>query len=195
MTYSHQDLAQIQGFLDVPQFLLGDAAFTADLSTTVLKAWLSREPLIIALGETDMKPLGKGSARIFTLRRVVNICVTAELVRMGVTPKMAGVIGFQITDEMGRSSELAANLKATKPGVKSTVPNDINIWARNDVLIVGNKNHDTLHPLIGDVLAFEVLQRLTEIGEGEDIHSCFILDFSGIYQKTLSKLKARMKLD
>jgi hypothetical protein len=96
---------------------------------------------------------------------------------------------------MGRSSELAANLKAVKPGVKSTVPSTINIWARNDVLIVGNKNHNTLHPLIGDVLAFEVLQRLTEIGKSEDIHSCFILDFSGIYQKTLSKLKARMKLD
>jgi hypothetical protein len=63
------------------------------------------------------------------------------------------------------------------------------------VLIVGNKNHDALHPLIGDVLAFEVLQRLTEIGNGVDIHSCFILDFSGIYQKILGRLKARMKLD
>jgi len=194
MIYSHNDLAQIQGFLDVPQFLLGDAAFTAELSTTVLKAWLSREPLIIALGDTDMKPMGKGSARIFTLRRVVNICVTAELVRMGVTPKMAGAIGFQMTDRMGRSSNLSPNLKAAKPGVKSMDPTDINIWARNDVLIVGNKNHDAIHPLIGDVLAFEILQRLTELAKGETIHSCFILDFSGIYQKTLGKLKARMKL-
>ncbi len=195
MTYSHQDLAEIQGFLDVPQFLLGDAAFSADLSTSVLKAWLSREPLIIMLGETDMKPLGKGSARIFTLRRVVNIGVTAELVRMGITPKMAGLIGYHITDGMGRPSELSAPLKATKRGAKNVVAPEINIWARNDVLIVGNKNHNALHPLIGDVLAFEVLQRLTEISSGGDIHSCFILDFSGIYQKTLARLKARMKLD
>jgi hypothetical protein len=194
MVYSHHDLAQIQSFLDVPQFLLGDAAYTAGLSPTVLKAWLSRTPHIIELGETDTKPIGKGSARIFTLRRIVNISVTAELVRLGVTPKMAGTIGFEITDIMGRPTELSPNLKATRPGVKNLDPTDVNIWARNDVLIVGNKSSSAFHVLIGDVLAFEMLQRLSEVTKGGDIHSCLIIDFSGIYQNVLEKLKERVRL-
>lgn len=194
MAFTPLDLMRIQGFLDVPQFLLGDAAFTAGLSTTVLKAWLSRPPFVISLGEADTKPLGKGSARIFTLRRIVNIAVTAELVRLGVTPKQAGAIGFHMTDQLGSVTEpYPTNHKAKPVGAKS-IPQDVNIWVRNDVLIIGNHHATSFHARIGDVLAFDIVQQIGHSTEGEDSYACLMIDFSGLYQKTLGKLKDRMRL-
>jgi hypothetical protein len=194
MAFSPLDLMRIQGFLDVPQFLLGDAAFTAGLSTTVLKAWLSRPPFVISLGEADTKPLGKGSARIFTLRRIVNIAVTAELVRLGITPKQAGAIGFHLTDQLGSVTEPFPTNQAKKPAGAGSIPQDVNIWVRNDVLIIGNHSADTFQVCIGDVLAFDIVQQLGQSTEGEESYACLMIDFSGLYQKTLGKLKDRMRL-
>jgi hypothetical protein len=194
MSYSHQDLAEIQGFLDVPQFLLGDVAYTAGLSTAVLKAWLSRPPVIVPLGASDMKALGKGSARILTLRRVINICVTAELVRLGLTPKHAGAMSFHITDVVGMVTSVPSPSKRARVAPTRSPLDPVNIWARNDVLILASRNKDSAYPVIGDVVLFDVLHQLGKQTDGDDIQACLVVDFSGIYQKALSKLKERMKL-
>ena len=84
--------------LDVPRFLLGDLAAVTDMTETTLKAWLSREPKVIPLGPYDKPALGKGSAREFTLRRVISVAIIAELVRLGIAPAKAGFWAYTLTD-------------------------------------------------------------------------------------------------
>ena len=84
--------------LDEARYLPGDAAAAAGLSMPVLKAWVSREPVVIRFGPHDRQPLGKGSARVFTLRRVLCLAFTAELVRLGLKPSSAGAVAYAYTD-------------------------------------------------------------------------------------------------
>jgi hypothetical protein len=84
--------------LDEPKFLLSDVAFAAEVSQPVLKAWLSREPRVVALGPYDRHAFGKGSSRVFTLRTAILIALIAELVRLGITPLRAGALSFMATN-------------------------------------------------------------------------------------------------
>jgi hypothetical protein len=84
--------------LDEPRFLLGDVAAAAGMSETVLKAWLSRDPKVIPLGPYDKPARGKGSAREFTLRRIISVALVAELVRLGISPGRAGPWAHALTD-------------------------------------------------------------------------------------------------
>jgi hypothetical protein len=84
--------------LDEPRYLLGDAAAASDLNPNLLKSWLSREPRVIHFGPYDRPAIGKGSARVFTLRRIISIAMAAELVRLGVTASKAGMLAFTMTD-------------------------------------------------------------------------------------------------
>jgi hypothetical protein len=81
--------------LDAPKFLAGDVAAALRLSETLLKAWLQRK--LIPMGSHDMPAIGKGSARVFTLRRIISIGIGAELVRLGFSPSRAFAMAFMAT--------------------------------------------------------------------------------------------------
>jgi hypothetical protein len=94
---------------DTPRYVLGDAAAAADISTSLLKAWITREPIVVPLGDYDLAGRGKGTPRLFTLRRVISIAMTAELVALGINPSRVGNLAFGFTDyehKEGRCVEL-----------------------------------------------------------------------------------------
>jgi hypothetical protein len=94
---------------DTPRYVLGDAAAAAGISTSLLKAWITREPIVVPLGDYDLAGRGKGTPRLFTLRRVISIAITAEMVALGINPSRAGNLAFGFTDyehEEGRYVEL-----------------------------------------------------------------------------------------
>jgi hypothetical protein len=82
--------------VDEPRYLLGQVAFAAGLSTTLLKAWIARK--IIPMGEYDRDAHGKGSSRVFTLRRALSIGLAAQLTRMGHAASMAGIMATGAMD-------------------------------------------------------------------------------------------------
>jgi hypothetical protein len=84
--------------LDKPQFLLGTVAKVAGISPNLLKAWVSRDPNVIPLGDKDVGGKGKGSSRLFTLRRALNVALTAELTRIGIKASIAGKAARLVTD-------------------------------------------------------------------------------------------------
>ncbi len=84
--------------LDTPRYVLGDIAAAANVNPGTLKAWLSREPRVVPLGAHDRPGRGKGTPRLFTLRRVYAIAITAELVSLGFVASKAGVLAFDFTD-------------------------------------------------------------------------------------------------
>jgi hypothetical protein len=77
--------------LDEPRYLLGQVAFAAGISSTLLKAWVVRK--IIPMGEHDREAHGKGSSRVFTLRRALSVALAAEMVKLGVSARFAGQMG------------------------------------------------------------------------------------------------------
>jgi hypothetical protein len=77
--------------VDEPRYLLGQVAAAAGITANLLKTWIVRE--VIVLGEHDRDAHGKGSSRVFTLRRTLIVAATAELVRLGMSTMFAGQTG------------------------------------------------------------------------------------------------------
>jgi hypothetical protein len=100
--------------LDTPTFLLSDVAAAAEVNTNVLKAWLDRE--VVPLGANDRPALGRGSGRVFTLRRVFSIAIMAELTRMGITPSRASALAFMVTDNTVSVPGVELSLRTASEG-------------------------------------------------------------------------------
>src|SRR5262249_33542406 len=82
--------------VDEPRYFLGQVAFAAGISSNLLKAWISRR--IVPKAHRDREEDGKGSSRIFTLRRALAIGFTAELVHFGLSASAAGFLSPSGTD-------------------------------------------------------------------------------------------------
>ena len=82
--------------VDEPRYLLGQVALAAGISPNLLKTWIARE--VIVLGEHDRDAHGKGSSRVFTLRRALAVAATAEFVRLGMDTSMSGNSGKNEAD-------------------------------------------------------------------------------------------------
>jgi len=96
--------------LDEPRYLLGTAAHAAGISANLLKAWVARTPPTIPLSNAETPIRGKGSSRLFTLRRVISVGIAFELTRLGVTASAAGKIATVVTH-----SVISDGSKANRP--------------------------------------------------------------------------------
>jgi hypothetical protein len=75
---------------DEPRYLLGQVAKAAGISADLLKAWMARK--VVLMGPHDREAHGKGSSRVFTLKRVLAIALAAEMVKLGISISLAGDI-------------------------------------------------------------------------------------------------------
>jgi hypothetical protein len=74
--------------VDEPRYLLGQVAAAAGITAHHLKTWIARK--VIVLGEHDRDAHGKGSSRVFTLRRALVVATTVEFVGLGMATSLAG---------------------------------------------------------------------------------------------------------
>ena len=121
---SLRELSEAQ--LDEPKYLLGQAARAAGISTNLLKAWITRSPPVVVLSQRDRTGQGKGSSRLFTLRRVLAVSLTAELTFLGVMASRAGKIAHIVMDTQLVQSNRREITKKPLP----------NVWLQNDLFIV-----------------------------------------------------------
>jgi hypothetical protein len=85
--------------LDASRFTTADACTAAGIGLATLKSWLSREPAVILLRESDQPALGLDHRHLLSLRRVFQIALTAELMRLGVNAQRAGNLAALFTDQ------------------------------------------------------------------------------------------------
>src|SRR5262245_20571594 len=83
--------------LDKLSYTFEEAAAGVGIKPGLLRTWITRSPIVIALGGREQKPK-KGVPGRLTLRRVIAIALVAELVALGVRPALAGSIAFNFTD-------------------------------------------------------------------------------------------------
>jgi hypothetical protein len=96
--------------IDEPRYLLGQVAFAADMSSDLLKAWITRK--VVPMGEHDREAHGKGSARVFTLRRALSVALAAECVKLGMSASTAGFFatgGIDMTPKKSARDALQTN--------------------------------------------------------------------------------------
>jgi len=74
---------------NVPLFTMATVARAADVPPATVRAWFQRGH--VSLNEGDSKAHTKGAPNRFTLRSVLMLAATAELVRLGTTPATAFV--------------------------------------------------------------------------------------------------------
>ena len=159
---------------DEPRFLLADAAAVAGISTNLLKSWLSRKPIVIALGPHDREPIGKGSSRVFTLRRILTIALTAEMTRLGITPSHAGLLASSFTD-------------MAWPGES---------WeTRQNKILVAYPSSNTISLVDGDFCFDAALQKQPGMADHEENPNSFIaVNFKSLKTSVIKKLMARGKI-
>jgi len=155
--------------LDEPRFLIGDVVMATGLSVNVLKAWLSREPKVIQLGPYDRESLGRGSARVFTLRRVISIAVTAELVSLGLAPSRAGELAYSLTDEQADAAFFVESLIV-------------------ETAVVAYPGQEKLEILREDSRITEVFSKSPSQSLNDAPASCVIVSFSAVAKRVRTKL-------
>ncbi|MBI2715696.1 MAG: hypothetical protein HYX37_14780 [Rhizobiales bacterium] len=84
--------------LDVPQFSSAQACEIAGIDMPTLKNWISRKQPAILLERRERKKVGDRERLRLTLRRILQIVITAELVRLGFDPREASLHAAQFTD-------------------------------------------------------------------------------------------------
>jgi hypothetical protein len=90
-------------------FKNADIVRAVGISAATLSQWCDRG--IIELGEGDIASTGTGSPRQFSLKRVVNIALVAELIKIGVNLARAAEAAEMFTDE-GSQDRAAGELFA-----------------------------------------------------------------------------------
>jgi hypothetical protein len=83
---------------DLPQFSSADACEAAGLDAATLKNWASRKQRAVHLGDEERVQIGHKTEFRLTLRRVLQLAVTVELVRIGLSPREAALHAFGFTD-------------------------------------------------------------------------------------------------
>jgi hypothetical protein len=82
--------------LDAPQFSSAEACSAAGIDIDTFKNWILRDSSPILLKESERRG---GSARLtLSYRRVLQIALTAELVRLSIPPKRAAAWALGFTD-------------------------------------------------------------------------------------------------
>jgi hypothetical protein len=139
--------------LDAPRFTASDACTVAGIRPATLKSWLSREPAIILLRKSDQPATGIDHRHLFTLRRVFQIALTAELMRLGVTAQRAGNLAALFTDQDGE-----------RPAVRRSNPDHAHrlpgyLFANGSTVLVANK--DRFGPIISAVTNIPIVENFT----------------------------------
>ena len=180
MSESIPDFHQFPGIfdrdavLDEPKFLLTDVAVVTGISTNVLKSWLSREPIAVQLGPYDRQAMGKGSSRVFTLRRVLSIALAAELIRLGIAPSRSGFMAQWYTDRRIKKEDS---------------------WEqRENQLLVAHSSSDPslLFSFITDKSG--IIDLFEHPETGQTLKSCVVVNFKQIKADVIEGLKSRGKL-
>ena len=93
---------------DQPMFFTGDVCRAVGIEQSTLKNWITRGAILMS--DDDRKRFGvdgpsherlasgSGRSHLFTLRRVVQIALTAELVALGLPPLRAAMLALGFTD-------------------------------------------------------------------------------------------------
>ncbi len=82
--------------LDDPIFTVGKIAKAVGLPTATIKSWYQQGH--VALGLEDVEARDKGMARLFTLRTVHQLAITASLSRLGMKVSEANRLAMTATD-------------------------------------------------------------------------------------------------
>jgi hypothetical protein len=94
--------------MDVPKYTLGEVASAADVDAIVLQNWLNPKRSapnhrVLILRERDRESRGTGHPRLFTLRRLLQIAITVQLVGLHVRPRQASEAALKFTDMSSRT--------------------------------------------------------------------------------------------
>lgn len=89
-------LTKVRDDLDAPQLFLGEAGEAADVKPASLKSWMHRG--VILMRENDRDDARGGTRRLFTIRRVYQIALTARFAELGLSLEDAGAAALRFTD-------------------------------------------------------------------------------------------------
>lgn len=85
--------------VNIPQFPSDVSVEAARIDLATLKNWSSRKPPAVLIGDEERVPAGTMRTTFrFNLRRVLQLAITAELVRLGLSPRASSLHAAQFTD-------------------------------------------------------------------------------------------------
>jgi hypothetical protein len=173
-------LTRAPGMIDIDRacFTAFDACAAASIKPSALRDWFNREPAIILLRKNDRQTAGLDRAPLLTLRRVYQIALTAELIRLGVMAQRAANLAAMFTDLDG----------GEKPAKGRSHANDAireagRLFPSGGTFLVANK--DGMHgPIIAAVINGMAAERL-----GRHHASAVVVDVEALVHRVLLSLR------
>lgn len=101
---------------DIPQFLSPDVQKAVGIDAATFRNWIVRKPAAILLSEDDRLAGGSGRSHLLTYRRTLQTAITAHLVRLGLSPRQAGLAAAKFTDMGSAVSGAAGQIGPFKRG-------------------------------------------------------------------------------
>lgn len=79
----------------------------AGITHETLKNWVSRKPPLVLLGSKDHAAASRGVPNLYSLHRVLQIAIMADLVRLGWEPRLAAQAAVRFSDTNSGSTDEA----------------------------------------------------------------------------------------
>jgi hypothetical protein len=80
-----------------PRFSSDAACEAAGIDSATLKNWISRRPSAVVLGAEERRQVGKRAVYRLSLRRILQLAIMGELVRLGHAPREAAAHAARFT--------------------------------------------------------------------------------------------------
>jgi hypothetical protein len=124
------------------RFTSAQVCEAAGISASTLKNWVSREPQVVLLREEDRENErgGKGIPLTFSFNRVMQVALTAELVRFGWQPRAATLAAVAFTD----LGDAAHGWAADGPPVLGRLPGQL--YATGTTVLIATPGDDDEGP-------------------------------------------------
>lgn len=98
----------------VAQFFTVDVCAAAGIAPATLVNWISKQPPAISMGADD-RPGTSGRSHLFSFQRAMQIALTAEMVKLSIGVRRAGMLAATFTD-MSSGFEANADGSLREPG-------------------------------------------------------------------------------
>lgn len=172
----------------VARFTSAEVCVAANIKLETLKNWVFRRPAAVLLTADDQAASAKGSPIRYSFNRVMQIAITAELVRLGWQPRQAAMVAVSFTDvSNGGPATIVDDASNLDPHPDDRGPGEL--FRTGRTLLVAHEA--PLDNLPGGVCVRvdETTPLADVLGITTSVHAAVVVDVSALWESVRLRLR------
>lgn len=151
----------------------------AGIDKKTLNNWLSRQPAVVLLTDKERREAGERNRFSFDRNRVVQIALTAELVRLGVQPRRAAMCAAVFTD--------AAEGRGAHPNFEQRMPGELFKGAYTFLVVPPGEGAAKVVPITAETTVIELMHP----DYGQPFSTAIVVRVDDLFNSVRSYLDSR----